>query len=104
MAGFVRAVPYDAKGFRHRYTFFVAAGPISDVLLIWLLRDSVRRIFGNLTTASQSASGVVLSALFLLTAFSTALGLIPHKMRFGSLALIRRVFRKPRLARCVGLS
>src|SRR6202030_952941 len=54
---------------------------------IWLLRDSIRRIFGNLTTASQSASGVVLSALFLLTAFSTALGLIPHKMRFGSLAL-----------------
>ena len=82
--GFVLATQRNIKGFRVRQSLFIAAGPLVDLVVLWLSYQLITRVFGGLRMASvESAGGLIASVLFWWMALSAVGGLVPHKVWMG---------------------
>jgi hypothetical protein len=80
-AGFMFATPRKTEGFRARQSFFVAAGPLANVIVLWAIYQLVARVFGGLVAAfGQGPGALMLCALFWWMALSTIGGLVPHRI------------------------
>jgi Peptidase family M50 len=78
--GFMHATHRNTtKRFRVRQFVFVAAGPLTDLFILWSTYQLITYAFGSLGAAfTQSACGLLVSSLFWWTAFSAVQGLIPY--------------------------
>jgi hypothetical protein len=82
--GFVVAPDLRTKGFRLRQSFFVAAGPLADVLILWATYQISAHVFGGLGAAFlHSSGGFMVVSFFSLTAVSAVGGLVPRAVRIG---------------------
>ena len=82
--GLVIAPDWRTKGFRLRQSLFVAAGPLTDVLILWATYQLSAHVFGGLGAAFvHGPSGFMVGSFFWLTALSAVEGLVPHTVRIG---------------------
>jgi hypothetical protein len=82
--GFVLAPDWKTKGFTLRQSLFVAAGPLTDVLILWATYQLSAHVFGGLGAAfAHGSSGFMVVSFFWLTALSAVGGLVPHTVRLG---------------------
>ena len=101
--GWVLALPGSDRKLRLRQLMFVAAGPLVDVLLIFVLFRGLTIAFGSLTAAfGYGVVGIVTFTMFWWTVISAVSGLIPHQVDIGSRRLWTDGYWILRL--CVGRS
>jgi hypothetical protein len=82
--GFVFATPRSSRNFRARQFLFVAAGPLTDALILWSAYQLILYSFGGLAAAFvHGAGGLIASVLFWFTAMSAVGGLIPQTVWIG---------------------
>lgn len=80
--GFMFATSRKTEGFRARQSFFVVAGPLANLIILWATHQLITRVFGGLVAAfGQGPGGLMVCALFWWMALSTVGGLVPHKIR-----------------------
>jgi hypothetical protein len=76
--GHTFATQRNTDGYRARQSFVVAAGPLTDAVILWLSCQLAAPAFGGLEEI-QGAWGVVSFALFWWTVISAVGGLVPHQ-------------------------
>jgi hypothetical protein len=82
--GFVLAPDWKTKGFRLRQSLFVAAGPLTDALILWATYQLSAHVFGGLGAAfAHGTSGFMVFSFFWLTALSAVGGLVPRTVRIA---------------------
>lgn len=80
--GFLSATPRKTVGFRARQSFVVAAGPLANLIVLWVTYQLITRAFGGLVAAFDAGpGGLMVFALFWWGALATLEGLVPHKVR-----------------------
>jgi hypothetical protein len=83
--GFMAATNPTGENFRIRQSLYVAAGPLSDILILSLLYLLIAHGFGGFSAAFEnSAAGVWVCVMFFWLGLGTISGLIPHKMWLGN--------------------
>lgn len=80
--GFMSATPRKTEGFRARQFFVVAAGPLANLIVLWVTYQLITRAFGGLVAAFDAGpGGLMVFALFWWGALATLEGLVPHRVR-----------------------
>jgi Zn-dependent protease len=80
--GFMFATPRKTEGFRARQSFFVAGGPLANLIILLATYQLIMHVFGGVVAAlGQGPGGLMAFALFWWMALATVGGLIPHKIR-----------------------
>ena len=80
--GFMFATPRKTEGFRARQSFFVVAGPLANLIVLWATYQLITRVFGGLVAGfGQGTGGLMVFVLFWWMVLSTVGGLVPHKVR-----------------------
>jgi hypothetical protein len=82
--GFVLAPDRRTEGWRTRQSLVIAAGPITDLIVLWSVYQLIQHAFGGLGASfSHGAGGLMLFAFFWLTVLVAFGGLVPRQVSIG---------------------
>jgi hypothetical protein len=82
--GFVLVPDRRTEGFRIRQFLFIAAGPLTDFVILWSAYQVMQRAFGGLVELFlHGPGGLLFFSLFWLTVLSALGGLIPRQTLLG---------------------
>jgi Zn-dependent protease len=81
--GFVASTPPGISALRIRYSIIVAAGPLTDAIILWLGYRLIANSYGSVGDSFLQGGGAVAGALFLWTLGSAFTGLLPIRPWVG---------------------
>ena len=83
--GFILAINPQRENSRLRQSCFIGAGPLSDLLFLWIAYEGIELSFGGLRDAFEGgAGGILIGVLFCWSVLLALSALIPHKTWLGN--------------------